>query len=67
MRRHVTEPLYARWLERDIGVETEGDGLVDDRLLLLTQQFDQPLFGADVALDSAVGVVEIADDGGLLI
>ena len=35
-------------------------------LPLLLQQRDQLLLGADVALDAPVGVVEVADDGGLL-
>ena len=41
------------------------NGLVDDGLLLLLQQRDQLLLGADVAPDAPVGVVEEADDGGL--
>ena len=38
---------------------------MDDGLLLLLQQLDQLLLGADVAADLAVGVVEEANDGGL--
>ena len=34
-------------------------------LPLLLQQRDQLLLGSDVALDAPVGVVEVADDGGL--
>ena len=30
-----------------------------------SQQGDEPLFGADVAVDEFVGVVKVADDGGL--
>ena len=67
MRRHITEPLDTGGLETDVGVEAAGDGLVDDGLLLLGQQFDQPLLGADVAPDAAVGVVEVADDGGTVL
>ena len=36
-------------------------------MALLFQQGDEPLFGADVAVDELVGVVEVADDGGLLV
>ena len=49
----------------DGGVEAAGDGAVDDGLLLLLQQLDQLLLGADVASDAPVRVVEEADDGGL--
>ncbi|HEX3529258.1 MAG TPA: hypothetical protein VH988_19550 [Thermoanaerobaculia bacterium] len=38
---------------------------MNDGLLLLVQQCDQLLLGANVAPDTAVGVVEEADDGGL--
>ena len=33
--------------EADVGVEAAGDGAVDDGLLLLLQQLDQLLLGAD--------------------
>ena len=52
-------------LEADVRVEATGDGAVDDGLLLLLQQLDQLLLGADVAPDPPVHVVEEADDGGL--
>ena len=39
--------------------------LVDDDLLLLLQQFDQPFLGPDVAPDVPVSVVEEAGDGSL--
>src|SRR5680860_1370778 len=65
MLRHVPQPLHAGGLEAHIGIEAAGDGTVDDGLLLLLQQLDQLLLGADVAADAAVGVVEEADDGGL--
>src|SRR5262245_6774768 len=66
MLRHIPQPLYAGGLEADVGVEASSDGTVDDGLLLLLQQLDQLLLGADVAPDSAVHVVEEADNGGLL-
>ena len=65
MLRHLPQPLHARRLEPDVGVEAAGDGAVDDGLLLLLQQLDQLLLGADVAPDATVHVVEEADDGGL--
>ena len=65
MRRDIAEPIDTRGLEWNVGVETTGNGLVDDGLLLFGQQFDQPLLGTDVALNTAVDVVEVADDGGL--
>ena len=65
MLRHVAQPLDAGGLEADVGVEAAGDGAVDDGLLLLLQQLDQLLLGADVAPDPPVRVVEEADDGGL--
>ena len=65
MLRHVAEPLHARGLEADVGIEAAGDGAVDDGLLLLVQERDQLSLGVDVAPDAPVGVVEKADDGGL--
>ena len=62
---HVAEPIDAGGLEADAGIETAGDGLVDDGLLLLFQQRDELALGGDVVLDAAVGVVEVADHGAL--
>ena len=67
MFRHVAEPFDAGGLEADVGVEAAGNGAVDDGLLLLLQQLDQFLLGADVAPDAPVGVVEKPDDGGLFV
>ena len=39
--------------------------MVDDRLPIFLQQFDEPLPAADVAADALVGLVEISDDGSL--
>ena len=66
MLRHVAEPVDAGGLEGDVGVEAAGDGMVDDGLLLLLQQGDELALGVDVAADAPVGVVQVADDGGLL-
>ena len=65
MLRYIAQPLHAGGLEADVRVEAAGNGAVDDGLLLLLQQLDQLLLGADVAADLAVGVAEEADDGGL--
>ena len=61
----TSEPLDAGGLEADVRVEAAGDGPVDDGLLLLLQELDQLLLGADVAPDPPVRVVEEPDDGGL--
>ena len=69
MLRHIAQPLHAGGLEATLagasGSRAAGDGAVDDGLLLLLQQLDQLLLGADVAPDPPVHVVEEADDGGL--
>ena len=65
MRRHIAQPLHARGLEADIGIEASGNREVDDGLLLLLQQLDQRLLGADVAPDPSVHVVKESNDGGL--
>ena len=70
MLRNVPQPFHARRLVGRKGpagadVDLARNGLVDDGLLLLLQQRDQLLLGADVAPDAPVGVVEEADDGSL--
>ena len=65
MLRHVAQPLHAGVLEANVGVETAGYGAVNNGLLLFLQQIYQLLFGADVASDPSVHVVEETDDGGL--
>ena len=71
MLRHLPQPLHPGVLVGRIGlagsdIDLARDGLVDDGLLLLLQQLDQPFLGADVALYAPVGVAEEADDGRLL-
>ena len=67
---HFRKPLHAGGLVDLVGlpganVDLSRDGLVDDGLLLLLQQRNQLLLGADVAPDAPVGAVEEAHDGAL--
>ena len=71
MGGYLGQPLYSRVLVSRIRpssphVEFPRDYLMDEGLLLLLQQRDQFLLGADVAPDASVGVVEEACDGSLL-
>ena len=66
MLRHVAEPLDARGLEADVGIEAAGHGLVDDRLLLLLQQRNQLPLRAHIPPNAPVHMIQIADDGALL-
>ena len=57
MRRHVSQPLHAGGLAGRVGlagsdIDLARDVLVDDGLLLLLQELDQLLLGADVALNA---------------
>ena len=70
MLRHIAQPLDDGGLVGRVGlagadVDPARDGLVDDSLLLLLQQRDQLLLGADVAPNAPVGVIEKAGDDGL--
>ena len=70
MGRHVPQPFHAGGLVGMVrlagsDIHPARDGLVDNGLLLLLQQRNQLLFGADVPPDAPLGVVEEADDGGL--
>jgi hypothetical protein len=44
---HIAEQVDAGGFEFDVRIEAEGDGAVDDRLLLLVQKRDDPLLCAD--------------------
>ena len=66
MLGHIAEPLDAGRLEADVGIEAAGDGLVDDRLLLLLQQRNQLPLRAHIPPNATVHVVQVPDDGGLL-
>ena len=65
MLRHITQPLHTRGLQTDVGIKAARDGAVDNDLLVLLQQLDQLLLGADVAPDPPIRVIEESDDGGL--
>ena len=69
--RQVVQPLDAGEFVGRVGlagadVDPACDGLVDDGLLLLLQQRDQLLLGADVAPNAPVGVVKEANYGSLI-
>ena len=68
MRRYIPQPFDTGGLVGRVGpagadVDPARHGLVDDGLLLLLQQHNQLLLGADVALDAPVDVIEEADNG----
>ena len=47
MLRNIPDPFHAAGLEIDLGIKAPGHGLVDDVLLLLLEQFDEPPLVAD--------------------
>ena len=65
MRGHIAEPLDAGGLEGHVRVKPARDRFVDDRLAILLEQLDEPLPATEIADDAPVGVIEVADDGGL--
>src|SRR5665648_950993 len=65
MFRHIAKPFDAGRLEFDIGIEAACHCLMNDGLLLLVQQLDEPPLGVDEMVDAAVLCSEILDDGGL--
>ncbi len=69
MRRHILQPLDVGGPVGRVGpagadVDTTCHGFVDDGLLLLLQKRNQLLFGADLAVDPAIDVIEEAGNGG---
>lgn len=67
MPRDVTEPGDAGWFEFDVGVDSSGDGLVDDGLLLLVQQPNQLPLGANKSVDLPVRMVQKPHDRRLFV
>src|SRR5882724_10488587 len=66
MLRHIADPVDAGGLEAHVWIEATGHGPMDDHLLLLVQQLDQPPLGADEAIDAVVEVGKEANDAILL-
>ena len=66
MRRHVAQPVNAGGFEADVGIEPARDGVLHDGLPLLLQQPDERFLAVDVAAHLPIGVVQVANDGGLL-
>ena len=62
MRRDVAEPVHAGGLRRGVRVEPARDGPLDDGLLLLGQQRDEPLLGLDEPVHLGALVVEVPRD-----
>jgi hypothetical protein len=50
---NVVPPLYARWLKQDAGIDTAGDGVVDDGILLLLQQLDKLSLGSNIDMNES--------------
>ena len=66
MFRYIPEPSDPGGFEADVGVEAARHGLLDDGLLLLVQELNQPPLARNKALDAPVSMVEKAYDSGLL-
>src|SRR5262245_57093413 len=62
---YITEPIDTGVLEADIRVETTGHSPVDDSLLLLVQQLDQPTLGVDKVIYLTAKRVHESSDSGL--
>ena len=67
MLRHLTQPFNARVFQGHIGVKAAGDGVVDEGLLLFGQECYQLPLGLQQSVHSLVHIVQVADDGGLLL
>lgn len=65
--RHIAQPLDSRGLETDIRIETPGDSMVGDGLLLFLQQLDQLLLGRDCPQDASIRMIEKLYDGSLFV
>ncbi len=67
MLRNISNPFHAAGLELDLGIKPPGHGLVDDVLLLLLEQFDEPPLIADEFVDLGGFPVEKTGDLGLFL
>ena len=65
MQRNLPQPVDARLLERHVGIKAAGHGLLNEGLLLLLEQLDEPLLRADIASRHPVNVGEEGGDGAL--
>ena len=63
MLRHIPKPLNPGRFERHIWVQPPRHGPVNDGLLLLVQQFNEPPLGFEEAVDAEVQVADEADNG----
>ena len=62
MHRHIPQPLDARRLQRDRGIQAARDGVVNDAQLLLRQQPDEFALGFDEAGDMGILRTQVGDD-----
>ena len=51
MLRNISDPFHTAGFELDVRIKPPGHGLVDDVLLLLLEQFDEPPLVADEFVD----------------
>jgi len=64
---YFSKPLNSRRFHPHLRVKPTGHRLVDDGLLLLVEQLDKPLLGADEAVDEEIDMGEVADDSCLFV
>ena len=67
MRRDALDPEDTGGFEGGVGIETSGDGAVDDGLLLLTKQRDQLSFCSDESIDLPIRMIQKAHNGCLFV
>jgi hypothetical protein len=67
MRRNIAQPANAGGFEADVRVETAGDSVLNDRLLLLFEELDEPLFRTDQPSCQRAVSVEEANNQPLLL
>lgn len=67
MCRYLANPVKAGIAEGGVGVEAARNGVVDNGLLLLVEEFNQFTLGPDSLLDALGGVIQIPHNSRLLI